>query len=151
MTRQILNRWNGAVIWSGEAETMQDAVREAIKASANLRGADLRDANLYGANLGGADLTPVRDDVWAVLSGAPAEVPTLIAKLKAGEVDGSCYGGPCACLVGTIANARGCAYTELGRGVAAELESSGGSLLCGDSSGRHSGDESGQRAGGAVV
>jgi hypothetical protein len=44
-----------------------------------------------------------------VLSAAPAEVPTLLAKVRAGEVDGSVYEGVCACLLGTIANARGCA------------------------------------------
>ncbi len=81
---------------------------------ANLRGADLGGANLCDANLRGADLTPIRDDLWAVLSGAPAEVPALLAKLRDGEVDGSCYSGACACLVGTLANARGCDYTALG-------------------------------------
>jgi hypothetical protein len=81
---------------------------------ANLYGANLDGANLYGANLDGANLTPVRDDVWAVLSSAPREVPALIEALKTGRVDGSSYRGECACLVGTIANAREVDYQNLG-------------------------------------
>jgi hypothetical protein len=98
-------------------------LRGANLRGANLVGADLRGANLVGANLVGADLrdadlrganlVPFRDDVWSILSGAPSEVPTLLAKLKAGEVDGSCYEGTCACLVGTLANARGVNYNDL--------------------------------------
>jgi hypothetical protein len=90
---------------------------------ANLRGADLRDANLRGADLSGADLsgadlsdanlTPIRDDIWAVLSSAPREVPALIEALKAGRVDGSTYTGECSCLVGTIAAARNADFQDL--------------------------------------
>ena len=80
---------------------------------ANLTGADLRGANLTGADLTGANLRSIRDDLWAVLSGAPAEVPGLLAALKAGEVNGSNYSGACARLVGTLANVRGCRYDQL--------------------------------------
>ena len=121
--RRILHRWTGAVLWEGPAETVRDALHAALAARANLTGADLTDANLTGAdltradltdaNLTDADLTPIRDDLWAVLSAVPAEVPALIAALEAGRVNGSTYSGECACLVGTIANARGCLYTDV--------------------------------------
>ena len=109
----IVNRWTGAVLWTGEADSQRQALEMAVAASADLGGANLGGANLRDANLGDANLVPIRDDVWAILSGAPSEVPTLLAKLRAGEVDGSCYEGDCACLVGTLANARGVNYTEL--------------------------------------
>ena len=80
---------------------------------ANLTGADLTGANLTDANLTDANLTPIRDDLWAVLSAAPAEVQGLRNALAGGRVDGSTYQGECACLVGTLANVRGCKHDEI--------------------------------------
>lgn len=80
---------------------------------ASLDGARLDGARLVGAILDGASLAPIRDDLYDVLGRVPAEVPALLAALRDGKVDGSTYSGSCACLIGTIANARGCAYSAL--------------------------------------
>ena len=41
------------------------------------------------------------------------EIPFLRQAIIDGKVDGTFYEGKCACLCGTIANKRGCKYTEL--------------------------------------
>jgi hypothetical protein len=95
-------------------------LRGADLSGANLRGANLSSADLYRADLSGAKNIPdrvlraVRDDLWAVLSGAPCEVAGLLAAVRAGNVDGSTYEGKCACLVGTIANLCEKSYDDLG-------------------------------------
>lgn len=70
-------------------------------------------ADLTCANLTGADLTEIKEDFLSILSSAHNEIPDLIKALKNGKVDGSTYKGECACLVGTIANARHMYYEEL--------------------------------------
>ncbi|WP_281254498.1 pentapeptide repeat-containing protein [Paenibacillus rigui] len=79
----------------------------------DLRGADLRGADLRGANLSGANLSGAKEDLFKILDSAPNEVKGLLDYLNAGKVDGSTYTGECCCLVGTIANVRGCNYEML--------------------------------------
>ena len=68
MTRTI-SSIGGSVIWTGEAETVKDAIHAAIAKRADLSGAYLSGADLSGANLSGADLSWA-DLSWADLSGA---------------------------------------------------------------------------------
>jgi len=133
MKFEIKNRWSGEVQYSvelsaeiaGKSYSLQlgAAIKSAVDAGADLSGADLSGANLSDADLGGANLSganlrdayllPIRDDVWAVLSSAPHEAASVRDALAAGKVDGSTYSGECACLVGTIAAARHCGYSEI--------------------------------------
>ncbi len=53
---KILNRWTQAVLRESAADTLRDAVLEAVACGADLGDADLRDADLGGADLRGADL-----------------------------------------------------------------------------------------------
>ena len=80
---------------------------------ADLTGADLRDADLRGADLRGADLRGYKNDLWEILAHAPHEAAGLRQALVDGKVDGSTYEGTCACLVGTLANVRGCEYQKI--------------------------------------
>ena len=128
------------------------AIKIAVKANANLSGAnlsganlywanlskaDLSGANLYGANLSGADLSGAdligaylseadlrifKSDMWFILAQNKSEVSALIDALKNGRVDGSCYEGACACLVGTIANAKNVDYRTLLHNAGAPIE-----------------------------
>ena len=88
------------------------AVKWAIKSGASLSGASLSGADLSGANLSAEALRAFKADHWLTLSelgcGA-SDAAHLIAKLRAGQIDGSTYGNgsaECACLVGTIAHGR---------------------------------------------
>ena len=140
MKIEIRGRWSNEVkfIFEAKSDVPSVALGEAVKkayasgadlGNANLGNADLRDADLGNANLGnanlrgadlrgadlrGADLSAIKHDLWAVLCSAPVEVSGLRMALIAGKVDGSTYSGKCACLVGTIANIRGCSHEELG-------------------------------------
>lgn len=129
MPFQIKHRWTGAVLFESEsATTLREAVLAAVAAWADLAGANLTRADLTGADLAGADLTranltranliwadldPIKSDIWMILTLARSEVAGLLAALKEGRVDGSCYEGECACLLGTIANVKGCSHNLL--------------------------------------
>ena len=53
---EIKNRFDGSVLYSGEALTMTELLENAVKDGANLVRANLDGASLYGANLDGANL-----------------------------------------------------------------------------------------------
>jgi hypothetical protein len=142
---EIKHRWTGAVLYSTEVDDSDPLPLKTALVGANLDGANLDGANLDGANLDGANLVGanldganlvranldganlvganlvganldgIREDFRAVLDLAPLEVPGLLLALREGRVDGSQYQGECACLVGTIANIRGCNYQSLAR------------------------------------
>ena len=134
----IRHRYNNSVLFEVEADSFVRAVEQAVKEKANLRYSDLSGSNLRysdlsgsnlrgshlrdsdlsgsdlsGSNLSGSNLTPIRDDLWAVLSSAPSEVLGLKLALIEGRVDGSAYCGECACLLGTIANIQGKSIADL--------------------------------------
>ena len=126
---EVRNRWTNAVQFTAEIVCATDAtisvklglaVKWARHSNADLSGAvlrvavlsdaDLRDADLRGADLRGAVLRSFKADMWMTLTQARGEVPALIAALREGRVNGSQYQGECACLVGTLANAKGQSY-----------------------------------------
>ena len=129
MKTEIKHRWTGAVLYSGEHATVKDALLAAIAVKANLSGADLSEAmlseaylseaNLSEAYLSGADLrranlSVIKADLFLVLAlGGVEETRGLLESLRSGEIDGSQYEGECCCLVGTLANQKGCAYNAI--------------------------------------
>lgn len=125
VTVEIRNRWTGETQFACEVGISPSydrmraiAVQAAIKVGADLSGADLSDIDLSGVDLTNAgltddDLRPFKTDLWKILDQNRREVPALLTALKSGWVDGSTYRGSCACLVGTIANARGVPYSTI--------------------------------------
>ena len=113
LSRANLSRANLSDADLSDADLRDADLSGADLSDANLSDADLRDADLSRANLSGANLTPIRDDIWAILASAPKEVPALREALINGKVDGSNYQGRCACLVGTLANAKQCGYDSI--------------------------------------
>ena len=67
---EIKHRHTGALLWSGDAPTMRDAVEAAVKSRANLAYANLAGAYLARANLAGAATGSLRGYGWACLSSA---------------------------------------------------------------------------------
>ena len=60
--RSIVNRWTGAVIWTGEADSTRDALIKAVLRGADLTDADLTDAVLRGDKLKSVGQTASRSD-----------------------------------------------------------------------------------------
>ncbi|PUZ25051.1 hypothetical protein DCC81_12115 [Chitinophaga parva] len=81
--------------------------------NASLRNASLDGASLDGASLDGASLQPFKADLYEILVHAIPEVSDLKQAIIDGKIDGSVYQGDCACLVGTIANARRVDYEKM--------------------------------------
>jgi hypothetical protein len=117
MNIQIKHRRSGTTLCQFEAVDFRDCLLQAIAGDANLSGADLRDADLSGADLSGADLSAFKNDLFDILLRAPNEIEALKTSVIEGKIDGTVYEGSCACLVGTIANARGADYRSLGNGI----------------------------------
>lgn len=105
MKYEIKNRWTGELIYSTDANSWEQVIKEARASRAdlsraNLSGADLSEANLHGADLRGADLRGAdlsganlsRADLrWANLSranlrGADLPSPTLMLLASWGSV-----------------------------------------------------------------
>ena len=132
---EIKNRFTGKVIFELETEnntiknTVETAVKQGVSLSgANMSGADMSGANMSGANMSGAnmyradmyradmsgaDIDQIKADFFLILLYAKNEVLGLENALINGMVDGSTYSGECCCLVGTIANVKGCNYEML--------------------------------------
>ncbi|NEJ15489.1 hypothetical protein GR211_21980 [Rhizobium leguminosarum] len=96
-----------------KANLSEANLSEANLSEANLSWANLSWADLSKANLSWANLRFIKHDIWGVLLNAIPEVPALRQALVDGKVDGSQYSGECACLCGTIANARHCNYSNM--------------------------------------
>ncbi len=114
---------NSNLIAVSEKDSLRETVIDRVERSADLSCADLSGADLFCANLSGtnlsranlsrAALTEIKKDFFGVLSVARDEVLFLRKALLNGKISGSHYEGKCACLIGTIANARHCNYKEI--------------------------------------
>ena len=84
MKIEIKDWRNGKILFSGNFDSVKEAIEKAISSDANLRGADLINANLSGANLSGANL------INANLRGANLSGANLInANLSYADLSGA--------------------------------------------------------------
>lgn len=60
LTVNILNKWNGSIVFESTKETLREAVIEAVNSGANLSEADLSGADLSGADLYGVEMMDVK-------------------------------------------------------------------------------------------
>lgn len=81
----------GEIIWEGQSSSVKEAIKMASSS-----GADLSEANLDG----------IKSDFLEIIKELKPEIPYLYKALIDGKIDGSTYEGECACLVGTLANAK---------------------------------------------
>jgi len=110
MKIEIKHRWTNEVLHAGDFPNLCAAVADAVSKNINLRG-----SNLSGCNLRDSDLRCFCRDIEHVLFCHPNEAAAVAQALRDGKVDGSVYSGACACLIGTIANARHCNVEKLER------------------------------------
>lgn len=116
-----------------QTDLTEASLNKANLSNANLSYADLTKATLEGTDLTGTDLTGtnlsevdlgntnlreayldgIKADLFDVLDCAPQEVRGLLQALEEGRVDGETYSGDCCCLIGTIAEVRGCSFKQL--------------------------------------
>lgn len=99
-------------------EMINTDLRYADLSFANLTGVDLTSAVLSSVNLDGCSsvqdfVKEAKEDIFRVLACAPEEAEVVLRALEEGRIDGSSYTGSCACLIGTIANAKGLDITEV--------------------------------------
>ena len=120
---KITSWLDSTTLYEDDCSTMKETLEKAASlgarldgaslVNASLDGASLVNASLDGASLRTADLVRIKDDFFTVLDAAAAEVPALLAALRAGHINGSAYEGECSCLKGTIATARGVSYKTM--------------------------------------
>ena len=78
---EIKNRFDGSVLYSGEALTMTELLENAVKDGASLYGANLYGANLDGANLDGASLYGANLAEGITISKKPISISTTTYSL----------------------------------------------------------------------